>query len=253
MTKPIALVTGASSGIGLATARILSHNGYRLIICGRRQERLDELSSELSKITEVISLNFDVSDKNQVFEAIDSLAQEWKAIDVLVNNAGNAHGLGAIHQGDTDDWDAMIDINVKGLLYVTKAIVGNMVTRGRGHIINIGSIAGKEVYPNGNVYCASKHAVDALNKGMRMDLNKSGVKVSAINPGLVETEFSEVRFKGDKEKAAKVYQGFSPLQASDVADTILFVVTRPAHVNIADLLILPTVQASATIVDKKLL
>ncbi len=251
MTKPIVLVTGASSGIGLATARTLASHGYKLIICGRRQERLDALSEELSGTTEVISLNFDVRDHKKVMNAIESLPDKWQGIDVLINNAGNAHGLGSIHQGDVADWDAMIDINVKGLLYVTKAVIGNMISRGKGHIVNIGSIAGKEVYPNGNVYCASKHAVDALNKGMRMDLNQSGIKVSAINPGLVETEFSKVRFKGDKEKAAKVYDGFAPLQAEDIAETILFIITRSAHVNIADLLILPSAQASATMVSKK--
>jgi NADP-dependent 3-hydroxy acid dehydrogenase YdfG len=251
MSKRIALVTGASSGIGRATVKILAQNNFNIIICGRRQERLDVLKRELSNDTSLISLNFDVRDKADVSEAIQSLPEEWKAIDVLVNNAGNAHGLGSIQEGDVDDWDAMIDINVKGLLYVTKAIVNGMVARGKGHIVNIGSIAGQEVYPNGNVYCASKFAVDALNKGMRMDLNQAGIKVSAINPGLVETEFSEVRFKGDHEKAEKVYQGFDPLQAEDIAETIHFILTRPAHVNIADLLILPTAQASATIVKKK--
>ena len=250
MTKSIALVTGASSGIGLATARTLA-GSYRLIICGRRQERLDELRLELSNLTEVTSLNFDVRNNEEVTTALQGLPESWQKIDVLVNNAGNAHGLGSISEGDITDWDAMIDINVKGLLYVTKAVVDGMFKRKRGHIINIGSIAGQEVYLNGNVYCASKHAVDALNKGMRMDLNQSGVKVSAINPGLVETEFSEVRFKGDKEKAAKVYQGFSPLQAKDIAETILFIITRPAHVNIADVLILPSAQASATLVNKQ--
>jgi len=251
MKKRIALVTGASSGIGLATAKMLAHNGFNIIICGRRQERLDALKAELSNVTELISLNFDVRNNADVLEAIQSLPSEWKEVDVLINNAGNAHGLGSIQEGDVSDWDAMIDINVKGLLYVTKAIVGGMVTRGKGHIVNIGSIAGKEVYPNGNVYCASKFAVDALNKGMRMDLNQSGIKVSAINPGLVETEFSEVRFKGDHDKAEKVYLGFDALQAEDIAETILFILSRPAHVNIADLVILPTAQASATIVNKK--
>lgn len=253
MTKSIALITGASSGIGLATAQVLAGHGYRLIICGRRQGRLNKLSNELSEITEVISLNFDVRDYEQVSKAINSLPEKWRAIDVLINNAGNAHGSAPIHQGDIEDWDAMIDINVKGLLYVTKSIVVGMTERRSGHIINIGSLAGKEVYLNGNVYCASKHAVDALNRGMRMDLNEMGIKVSAINPGLVETEFSEVRFKGNKEKSAKVYQGFSPLKANDIAETILFIITRPSHVNIADLLILPLAQASPTLVNKKLL
>ena len=251
MTKKTALVTGASSGIGLATATILAGNGYNLILCGRRQSRLDELYSKLSRTTDVTLLNFDVRDQVQTAKAIDGLPEKWQTIDLLINNAGNAHGLNPIHQGDVRDWEEMIDINVKGLLYVTERIVKGMVERRRGYIINIGSLAGKEVYPNGNVYCASKYAVDALSKAMRMDLNSSGVKVSAINPGLVETEFSEVRFKGDKESARKVYQGFSPLQANDIAETILFMVTRPEHVNIADLLILPTAQASATMVDKQ--
>jgi NADP-dependent 3-hydroxy acid dehydrogenase YdfG len=251
MTKRIALVTGASSGIGQATARILANNNFKLIICGRRQERLEELKNDLSKVTDVIALNFDVRDRKAVNTSIESLPEEWKAIDVLVNNAGNAHGLASIEDGDTDDWDAMIDINVKGLLYVSKAVIKGMTDRKHGHIVNIGSVAGKEVYGNGNVYCASKHAVDALNQGMRMDLNQYGIKVSAINPGMVETEFSEVRFKGDKERSANVYKGFDPLQAADIAETILFVVTRPSHVNIADLLIFPTAQASATLVNKK--
>jgi 3-hydroxy acid dehydrogenase/malonic semialdehyde reductase len=178
------------------------------------------------------------------------LPADFKTIDVLVNNAGNAHGLDSIENGDIDDWDAMIDINVKGLLYVSKAVIPGMVSRGSGHIINIGSIAGKEVYTNGNVYCASKFAVDALNQGMRMDLNKHGIRVGAVNPGMVETEFSEVRFKDDKERAANVYKGLQALRPEDIADVILFMVTRPAHVNIADLVVFPTAQASATIVKR---
>tara|TARA_A100000171_G_scaffold22208_1_gene20626 strand:- start:351 stop:1097 length:747 start_codon:yes stop_codon:yes gene_type:complete len=244
----IAMVTGATSGIGWATAEALAKEGYQLIICGRRKERLQELSAKVGVKT--LELIFDVSDRAAVAEALHSLPAEWKQIDVLINNAGNAHGLGKIHEGNIDDWDAMIDINVKGLLYVTKAIVPNMVERGAGHVVNIGSIAGKEAYPGGNVYCGSKHAVDAINNGMRMDLNGTGVKVSQVCPGLVETEFSLVRFKGDEDRAKTTYQGFEALQAEDIADLIRFIVTRPAHVNIADTLILPAAQASPTLVTK---
>tara|TARA_R110000796_G_scaffold252627_1_gene388972 strand:+ start:52897 stop:53643 length:747 start_codon:yes stop_codon:yes gene_type:complete len=244
----IAMVTGATSGIGWATAEALAKEGYQLIVCGRRKERLQELSAKVDVKT--LELIFDVSDRAAVAEALNSLPAEWKQIDVLINNAGNAHGLGKIHEGNIDDWDAMIDINVKGLLYVTKAIVPNMVERGAGHVVNIGSIAGKEAYPGGNVYCGSKHAVDAINNGMRMDLNGTGVKVSQVCPGLVETEFSLVRFKGDEDRAKTTYQGFEALQAEDIADLIRFIVNRPAHVNIADTLILPAAQASPTLVAK---
>ena len=220
--KKTALITGATSGIGKATAQIFAEKGIRLILCGRRQERLDNLAVELQKHTEVYILNFDVRNKIQVFESIKNLSEAFSEIDILVNNAGNAHGLDPIQDGSIEDWDAMLDINVKGLLYVTKAILPGMLKRGSGHIINIGSTAGKEVYPNGNVYCASKHAVDALNQGMRIDLNGKGIKVAAINPGMVETEFSEVRFKGDTERASKVYQGFTPLKPEDIAEIIWF-------------------------------
>lgn len=247
MDKPIALITGATSGIGEATARILAKN-HKLILCGRREERLNQLKAELD--TEIVLLKFDVREKDAVFEAIGSLPAEWTEIDVLVNNAGNAHGMDFIHEGDPEDWDAMIDINVKGLLYVSKAVMPQMVERKRGHIINISSIAGFEVYPKGNVYCASKHAVDALTKGMRQDLNPFGIKVTSIDPGLVETEFSEVRFKGDKERAKNVYKGFTPLTATDVAETIEFVVNRPPHVLIGDVVLLATAQANSTIVNK---
>ncbi len=248
MNQPIALITGATSGIGEASARLLTKN-YRLIICGRRKERLEKLQSELSGDTQILS--FDVREKDDVFAAFDSLPKEWQNIDVLINNAGNAHGLDLIQDGNTDDWDAMLDINVKGLLYVSKAVIPGMVIRKKGHIVNISSIAGLEVYTRGNVYCASKHAVDALTKGMRMDLNEHHIKVTSIDPGLVETEFSEVRFKGDTDKASKVYENYTPLKAIDVAETIEFVLNRPAHVTIGDLLILPTDQASSTIVNKK--
>ena len=197
MTKT-ALITGATSGIGRATATLFAANGIKLILCGRRQDRLEALRSDLGKQTEVHTLNFDVRDREAVFSAIESLPKPFSSIDILINNAGNAHGLDPIEQGSLDDWDAMLDINVKGLLYVSKAIMPQMVERGSGHIINIGSTAGKEVYPKGNVYCASKHAVDAINQGMRIDLNPYGIRVGAVNPGLVETEFSNVRFKGDE-------------------------------------------------------
>ncbi len=246
----VALITGATSGIGKATAILFAVEGIHLILCGRRQDRLDALQKELSKQTKVTTLNFDVRNKDDVFEAIASLPSEFADIDILINNAGNAHGLDSISEGNTDDWDAMLDINVKGLLYVSKAIIPRMTERKSGHIINIGSTAGKEVYPKGNVYCASKHAVDALTTGMRMDLNPYGIKVGAVNPGAVETEFSNVRFKGDGEKADAVYNGFQPLTAEDVAESLYFVITRPPHVNIADLVITPTAQASAMVWNK---
>lgn len=244
----IAFITGATSGIGRATAEYLAEAGYDLVICGRREGRLKELAAKVSVKTH--ALVFDVRDKEAAFEAIESLPAEWKAIDVLINNAGNAHGLSNFQNGDIDDWDAMIDINVKGLLYVSKAIVPGMIDRGRGHVVNVGSVAGKEVYANGNVYCASKFAVDALNNGMRLDLNGTGVKVSQVCPGLVETEFSMVRFKGDEQRSKSVYEGFDALTAGDIADLIRFIVTRPAHVNISDTIVLAAAQASATIVDR---
>ncbi len=245
-----AFITGATSGIGKATAILLGKSGYRIIACGRRQGRLDELKGELAAFTQVHTLSFDVREKDAVFKAIDSLPNDWKNIDLLVNNAGNAHGLASIQNGSIDDWDAMIDINVKGLLYVSKAIIPNMIERNAGHIINIGSIAGREVYPNGNVYCASKYAVDAINNGMRIDLNESNIRVSQVAPGLVETEFSLVRFKGDTDKSESVYEGYDALKPEDLADLILFMATRPAHINLADVLILPTAQANATMVKK---
>lgn len=250
--KKTAFITGATSGIGQATAEIFAKNNINLVLCGRRLDRLVTLQKKLQKFTEIYILNFDVSDKNSVFTAVDSLPEKFQTIDVLLNNAGNAHGLHPIHKGDTDDWEAMIDINIKGLLYVTKAISPRMVERKAGQIINIGSISAKEVYEGGNVYCATKHAVDALNKGMRMDLSKYGIRVSAIHPGLVDTEFSTVRFKGDVDKADNVYKGFEALKAHDIADLIHFVVTRPYHVNISDILILPNAQASGTQIHKEL-
>jgi len=249
--KKTARITGATSGIGLATAYELAKHGIRLVLCGRRQERLDRLKKKLETQTEIFTLNFDVRNKNAVFAAIASLPDHFKTIDILINNAGNAHGLDPIQHGDLDDWDAMMDINVKGLLYVSRAIIPQMTERQSGHIINIGSSAGKEVYPKGNVYCASKHAVLAITEGMRNDLNPFGIKVCAINPGLVETEFSKVRFKGNAI-ADSVYKGYKALQPEDFAEIIYFTISRPAHVNIADLLVFPTAQANSTTVNKDL-
>ncbi|MCL4125329.1 UNVERIFIED_CONTAM: hypothetical protein GTU68_064941 [Idotea baltica] len=250
MTKT-ALITGATSGIGEATAFEFAKQGINLVLCGRRLTRLKTIKEALSRLTNVHILNFDVRDKEATKTAIESLPKDFKQIDILINNAGNAHGLDPIETGNLDDWDAMMDINVKGLLYVSKAIIPQMTARKSGQIINIGSSAGKEVYPKGNVYCGSKHAVLAITEGMRIDLNPYGIKVGAINPGLVETEFSKVRFKGDKI-ADSVYKGFKALQAKDVAEVIYFAVSRPPHVNIADVLMFCTAQASSTLVNKAL-
>ena len=250
MAKRIALVTGATSGIGEATARLLSKNNFKLILCGRRTDRLEKLKEEFEAATEVITLSFDVRDQQSVQQAIASLPDQWKAIDVLLNNAGNAHGMDPIQTGKLADWDAMMDINVKGLLYVSHEVIPLMTARKSGHIINLGSIAGKEVYPNGNVYCASKFAVDALTKGMRMDLNPFDIKVTGIHPGLVDTEFSMVRFKGDEHKAEQVYKGMTPLKGEDIADIILYVLQAPAHVVLADITVFPSAQASATLVKR---
>lgn len=245
------LITGATSGIGRATAYELAKHGMNLILCGRRQQRLNDIQKALKHQAHIHTLTFDVRDKKAVFEAIGSLPEAFKPIDILINNAGNAHGLDPIQSGHIDDWDAMIDINVKGLLYVSKAIIPQMTDRQSGQIINIGSSAGKEVYPKGNVYCASKHAVLAITDGMRIDLNPFGIKVCAINPGLVETEFSQVRFKGDAI-ADSVYKGYKALQPEDIAEIIYFAITRPAHVNIADLLVFPTAQANSTTLKKEI-
>lgn len=245
------LITGATSGIGKATAELLANNNYRLVLCGRREARLNELQETLSKQTDVHTLAFDISDKEAVQNAVNALPADFAGIDILINNAGNAHGLEPIQDGKLDDWDAMIDSNIKGLLYISRAIIPQMIERKSGHIINIGSISGKEVYANGSVYCATKFAVDALNKGMRLDLNAYNIRVGAIHPGMVETEFSEVRFKGDMKRAENVYNGFEPLQPEDIADVIHFVISRKYHINIADLLILPTAQASTTMVNRE--
>ncbi len=252
MNNKIALITGATSGIGKASAITLAKMGYDIIATGRREDRLNELEKEIPSGVRFLPLVFDVRDREKVGEILGNLPANGAAFDVLINNAGNAHGLDPIQTGNLDDWDAMMDINVKGLLYVSKAIIPGMTERKSGIIINIGSIAGKEVYPNGNVYCGSKHAVDAITKGMRLDLNPFGIKVIGIHPGLVETEFSLVRFKGDEKRAETVYQGYEPLVAQDIADIVEFVVNRPAHVVLADIVVLPTAQAAATLVKKNL-
>jgi len=250
MSKKTVLITGATSGIGKSTAYRLADSKMNLIICGRRGEVLDKIREDLSKLTSIITLCFDVSDNNQVKKAIENLPDEFKQIDILINNAGNAHGLDKIQDGNVEDWDNMIDSNVKGFLYVAKAVIPRMVQNSSGHIINIGSLAGREVYEKGNVYCATKHAVNAISKGMRIDLNKHNIKVSEINPGLVETNFSKVRFKGDAI-ADTVYKGYKALQAEDIAEIIEFVISRPDHVNLADVLILPQDQATSSIINKK--
>ena len=244
------LITGATSGIGLATAKKLANSKNNLILCGRRQQKLDEIFKELSKSANILSLCFDVSKKEEVNKVLEHLPKEFSSIDVLINNAGNAHGLDTVQEGSLDDWDNMIDSNVKGLLYVSRIIMPKMIENQSGHIINIGSLAGREVYEKGNIYCATKHAVNAISKAMRIDLNKTGIKVSEINPGLVETDFSNVRFKGDNNRAEKVYLGYKALQADDIADIIEFVINRPSHVNIADILVLPKSQATSSIINK---
>lgn len=252
MKNKIALITGATSGIGKACALTLANMGFDIIATGRRAERLEELRKELAVGVRFLPLVFDVREREKVVEILGNLSLDWSAIDILINNAGNAHGMDPIQTGSLDDWDAMMDINVKGLLYVSKAVIPRMTERNSGMIINIGSIAGKEVYPNGNVYCGSKFAVDAITKGMRIDLNPFGIKVIGIHPGLVETEFSLVRFKGDETRAESIYKGFEPLYAQDIAEIVEFVVNRPAHVVLADIVVLPTAQASATLVKKNL-
>jgi 3-hydroxy acid dehydrogenase / malonic semialdehyde reductase len=246
----IALITGASSGIGRAVAYEFAKNGIDLILCGRRTEKLIELQEEIGDQVNTLILTFDVREKDDVFIAIDSLPNEWKEIDILVNNAGNAHGLGPIQDGDLEDWDNMMDGNVKGLLYVSKAVMPLMIAKNQGHIFNISSIAGKQTYPNGNVYCASKAAVEALSEGMRLDLNPFNIKVTNVAPGAVDTEFSLVRFKGDNKRAEAVYNGFHPLHAEDVAEVIYFAASRPPHVQMADIVLLPTAQASAMVLKR---
>jgi len=247
MTQKIALITGATAGIGYETALLLAENDYNLILTGRRNDRLEDLKSKIESNgkSQVLALNFDVRDKSQVDSALNEIPKEWQAVDVLVNNAGLAAGLDPIASADNDDWETMIDTNIKGLLYVTQKIANWMIERKQGHIINLSSIAGKEAYPNGSVYCGTKSAVNSISKAMRIELLPYGIKVSTIAPGAVNTEFSVVRFHGDKEKANKVYNGFVPLSGKDIADTILFILSRPDHVNIDDILITPKAQGSA--------
>ncbi len=246
------LITGASSGIGLACAQLFAKNKYNLIITGRRKDSLLKIKSDLQKgfSVEVQALDFDIRDRHAVNEAVNSIGTKY--IDILINNAGLASGLNTVQDGDIDDWEKMIDTNLKGLLYISRAVLPLMIARGKGHLINIGSIAGKEVYPDGNVYCATKHAVDALTKGMRIDTVQYGIRVSQIAPGAVETEFSLVRFHGDQAKADEVYKGFEPLHPEDIADAVLYVASTPEHVNINDLVIMPRAQACATILHKEL-
>jgi len=245
--KKISLITGATAGIGKATSFVLAEHNHDLIITGRRQERLKELKEDITAKynVSVYYLSFDIRNKEQVFEAIESLPETWKNIDCLVNNAGLAVGLSHLQDGVLEDWERMIDTNVKGLLYITRKVAPYMTQRGAGHIINVGSIAGRQVYENGNVYCATKHAVDALSKAMRIDMLKDNIKVTQIAPGMVETEFSLVRFKGDKEKADKAYKGFKPLTGEDVANVIAFAVNQPPHVTLNDIEITPTAQANS--------
>ncbi len=252
MNKTV-FITGATSGIGLACAQIFAKSNFNLIITGRRKERLENIKIELSQKygVEVKVLSFDIRKKSSVFEVIDKLKSENIKIDILVNNAGLASGLSTVQEGDIDDWEKMIDTNIKGLLYISRAVLPMMIENAKGHIINIGSIAGKEVYPNGNVYCGTKHAVDAITKGMRIDAVKHGIRVSQVAPGAVETEFSVVRFHGDKEKADAVYKGFKPLSPNDVADAVFYVANTPQHVNINDLVIMPTAQASAVVMNRE--
>lgn len=242
------LVTGASSGIGEACARRFAEQGARVLLCARRLDRIEALAAELG---EAHAFALDVRDRAAVDAAIAALPPQWQAIDALVNNAGLAAGFGPLPQNDPDDWDRMLDTNVKGLLNVTRAVVGGMVARGRGHVVNIGSVAGHETYPGGAVYCASKAAVDRITKGLRLDLLGTGVKVSTVDPGLVETEFSLVRFRGDADFAGRVYQGMAPLTADDVAETVVWVVDRPAHVQVAEVLLFPADQAAATAVHRR--
>ena len=249
MKNKTVLITGASSGIGWETAKIFSSSGAKLILCGRRKNKLLNLQKEISNPSHI--LVFDVRNRKNVEKEIKSLPNEFSKIDVLINNAGNAHGLDNSADASLDDWDLMIDTNLKGLMYVTKVILPRMISKGKGHIINVGSIAGKEVYPKGNVYCASKYAVDAITKGMQVDLNNYNIKICSVNPGLVETEFALVRFKGDKEKANLVYDKIKPLTPDDVAEVIYFIINRPDNVNISDITIFPKNQASSTVINRE--
>lgn len=249
----IIFITGASSGIGAATAKEFAKHGAKLLLCARRIEKLQELANLIKAETNAVlhCFQLDVRNQSNVLNTLRNLPVEWKPIDILINNAGLAAGLDAFQDANINDWDEMIDTNVKGLLYVTREIIPGMIARNKGHIINIGSIAGHYVYPKGSVYCASKYAVKAISEGLRMDLFGTDVRVTSIDPGAVETNFSHVRFKGDITRASKVYEGMTPLSAEDIADTILFCASRPAHVNICDVIMTPTAQASATLVARK--
>lgn len=251
--NPIAFITGASSGIGRACCEVFAQNGYDIILCARRLERLNELKKQIEDRYSVkcLVVDLDIRNNNSVQSKLGSIPYEWRNISVLVNNAGLASGLSHFFEGDIEDWDKMIDTNIKGLLYVSRQIAPWMIAGKKGHIINIGSIAGKEVYDKGNVYCSTKHAVDALNRAMRLELSAFNVKVTAVNPGAVETEFSEVRFHGDRERAAKVYEGFDNLLAEDIAEAVFWAASRPAHVNINDIIIMPTAQPAAGVIHRK--
>jgi len=251
--EKIVFITGASSGIGKACAYRFAKEGANLLLCARRKEKLDSLAAELEKMhgTIIHVFQLDVCDRQQVEIALEALPSEWKMIDILVNNAGLFRGLLKLHEGLIDDWEEMIDTNIKGLLYVSKKIIPWMIENGRGDIINIGSIAGHEVYPNGNVYCATKHAVDAITRGIRIDLLGTPLRVATVDPGMVETEFSIVRFHGDKEKADKVYKGLQPLRGEDIADAVYYCASRPPHVQIAEIIIFPTAQRSAIMAHRE--
>lgn len=247
-----ALITGATSGIGKATAELLAKNAYRIILCGRRTEILEQIKNELSACTEVFTLNFDQRYFDKVQNAINSLPEEWKEIDVVINNAGNAHGLDSLEEGNIDDWNAMIDGNVKGILYISKLLIPGMKAKKSGHFVNISSVAAKQTYANGVVYCASKKAVDVISDGMRLELTEFGIKVTNIQPGLVETEFSKVRFKGDEKRAETVYQGYQALKPEDIANVIFYCISTPKHVAISDLTIYPSAQSEPRTVYKNL-
>ncbi|MCL2414884.1 MAG: SDR family oxidoreductase [Bacteroidales bacterium] len=252
--NPIALITGSTAGIGEATAERFAKEGYDLILTGRRNDRLEMQKKQLQDMysNRVLTLCFDVRSQAEVEQNLESLPDDWKNIAVLVNNAGLAVGLSSVQEGVVDDWERMIDTNIKGLLYVSRTIAPLMIQNGHGHIVNIGSVAGKDVYPNGAVYCATKHAIDAFSKGLRMDLVSHGIRVTQVCPGAVETEFSVVRFKGDQNRADNVYKGFEPLKADDVADAVFYCVNLPKHVCINDMLIMPTAQAAPTIIHRNL-
>lgn len=249
----VVFITGASAGIGRSCAAAFAGMGARLILAARRLQRLEELAAELKRKPgeDILLLELDVRDQPAVEHTVESLPSEWSAVDILVNNAGLSRGLDKIHEGKLEDWEEMIDANIKGLLYVSRAVIPGMVKREQGHIINIGSISGHEVYPGGSVYCATKFAVDALSKGMRLDLSGTGLRVTQVSPGMVETEFSLVRFRGDEERAGKVYKGLTPLTPDDIADAVVYCATRPPHVNVSELIVMPRDQASTTMVYRR--